>query len=193
MKDDLSTKEKILAAAKTLFVANGFAGTSMGNIAKLAGVNHSLIFHHYKNKAQLWVAVKQDIVRQSNHEAEKFTLEHLSWEECLRELFKRSLVFYRSNPDLIRMINWQRLEKDSNHQIGITQSTDMDAWIKLIRSYQTKGEIDEKYQPEWIITLIHSIMSSTALDPNIFINEEQEYRKYVDFCINILVKGFKTY
>lgn len=191
MKEEASTKEKILAAAKTLFVANGFAGTSVGNIAKLAGVNHSLIFHHYKNKAQLWVAVKQDIVQQSDNEAKKFDFEHLSWEACLQELFKRNLDFYRHNPDLIRMINWQRLEKESNHQIGITQSADMEAWIKLIHGYQIKGEIGEKYQPEWIVTLILSIISSTALDPNIFISEEQEYRNYIDFCISMLNRAFR--
>lgn len=192
MKKEASTKEKILAAAKTLFVANGFAGTSVSNIAKLAGVNHSLIFHHYKNKAQLWVAVKQDIVHQSNNEVKKFNFDHLSWEECLRELFKRNVYFYRHNPDLIRMINWQRLEKESNHQIGITQSADMNAWIKLIRCYQIKGDVDEKFKPEWIVTLILSIISSTALDPNVFISEEQEYRNYIDFCISMLNRALRN-
>lgn len=191
MKEEISTKEKILAAAKTLFVTNGFAGTSMGNIAKLAEVNHSLIFHHYKNKEQLWLAVKQDIVRRSNNEAEKFDFEGLTWEECLRELFKRNLSFYRNNTDLIRMLNWQRLEKESNHQIGITQSADMENWVKLIRSYQVKGAVNKKYKPEWIVTLILSIISSTALDPNIFINEEKEYKNYIDFCIDILNKALE--
>lgn len=191
MKKEVSTKEKILVAAKTLFVENGFAGTSIGSIAKLAEVNHSLIFHHYKNKAQLWVAVKQDIVQKSKNEAKTFDDETLLWEACLRSLFKQNLAFYRQNPDLIRMFNWQRLEKDSDVHIGITQSPDMRAWTELIQNYQKKGEINPEHRPEWIVSLIFSLISSTALDPNIFISEASDYEAYIDFCVDILNKALK--
>ena len=49
MSQDKSTKEKILAAAKELFLAHGFAGASMGEIGRQAAVNHSLLFYHFKN------------------------------------------------------------------------------------------------------------------------------------------------
>ncbi len=56
MKEE-NKRDRILAAARTLFVEHGYAGTSMGNIAKQAGVNHSLIFHYFDNKETLWGAV----------------------------------------------------------------------------------------------------------------------------------------
>src|ERR1700722_3798495 len=59
-----STPEKILVAARTLFIEHGFAGTSMGLIASKAKVNHSLLFHHFGNKKNLWLAVKEEIVNE---------------------------------------------------------------------------------------------------------------------------------
>lgn len=185
-----STKERILSAARALFVNQGFAGTSVGNIAKLAGVNHSLIFHHFKNKELLWVAVKQLIVLEANNRVQNFSAD-LPWDECLQDLFNHNLTFYRNNPDIMRMINWQRLEKDSNDKIGITNSSDMDAWIELIKKYQRKGDIASRHKPEWIITLLLSIISSAALDPNVFISDEQKFREYINFCVNTIDAALK--
>lgn len=185
-----STKEKILIAARTLFVQHGFAGTSIGNIAKLAEVNHSLIFHHFKNKEQLWSAVKQNIVEEADHQIQNFTKD-LLWEDCLRALFTKNIEFYRKNPDLIRMLNWQRLEHEGNYAIGITHSSAMMTWIELIKKYQHKGDIATHYKPEWIVTLLLSLISSAALDPNVFISDEQHFKEYINFCIDILGKALK--
>lgn len=181
-----TTKDKILFAARALFVKHGFAGTSMGNIAKLAEVNHSLVFHHFKNKEQLWVAVKQSIVGEANQQASTLPDYQLSFDNFLKELFFRNLQFYRENPDIIRMISWQRLERDASQAIGVTNSGDMQRWVKAFSHYQLQGEIQSKFKPEWIVTLVLSIISSAALDPNVFINEEQALKGYIEFCIATL-------
>lgn len=185
-----STKEKILSAARALFVNYGFAGTSVGNIAKLAGINHSLIFHHFKNKEQLWVEVKQLIVLEANNKLQNFS-EDLPWHECLKDLFNHNITFYRNNPDIMRMINWQRLEKDSNYKIGVTNSSDMGAWIELIKKYQRNGDIASRHKPEWVVTLLLSIISSAALDPNVFISDKQQFEKYINFCIDTMNTALK--
>lgn len=186
-----TTKEKILFAARILFVTHGFAGTSIGNIAKLAGVNHSLVFHHFKNKEQLWVSVKQNIVYEANQLTPTLPECHLSFDDFLKELFLRNLRFYHGNPDISRMISWQRLEQHANHAIGITNSGDMQRWVQSFSHYQLKGDIQSRFKPEWIVTLILSIISSAALDPNVFINEKEALNDYIDFCIETLSTGLK--
>ncbi len=190
MKEE-TTKEKILSAARLLFVKHGFAGTSIGNVAKLAGVNHSLVFHHFKNKEQLWVSVKQSIVYEANQQTSTLPDCHLSFNDFLKELFLRNLQFYRENLDISRMIGWQRLEQNSNHAIGVTNSGDMQRWVQALNHYQTQGDIQSRFKPEWIVTLILSIISSAALDPNVFINEKQALDDYMDFCIETLSKALK--
>lgn len=182
-----TTKSKILAAARSLFVENGFAGTSMGNIAKLAAVNHSLIFHHFKNKEQLWLSVKQDIVNEATRQIATLPDHDIPFDEFLREVFRRNLRFYQDSPDIVRMINWQRLEKDSAQAIGVTNSGDMTNWIQAFRYYQSRGDIQSSLKPEWIVTLILSIISSAALDPNVFIAGDQ-MDGYMAFCMEAVLK-----
>jgi AcrR family transcriptional regulator len=53
------TRQLILAAARTLFAANGFDGASIREIAAAAGVDAGLIRHYFTNKAGLLAATMQ--------------------------------------------------------------------------------------------------------------------------------------
>jgi len=99
--------------------------------------------------------------------------------------------FYRNNPDVIRMINWQRLEYEASQKIGITLTAETRAWIDAIKHYQKQKDIDPKFKPEFIITLILSIISSATLDPNIFITDKKNQHAYVDFCVECLQRALE--
>ena len=49
-------REEILSAARELFAANGFRGTTMRAVASLAGVDVALVAHYFKNKDGLFAA-----------------------------------------------------------------------------------------------------------------------------------------
>ncbi len=49
----MSTKEKILDAALTLFAENGYDGTSMEQIANIVGIKAPSLYKHYKGKEDI--------------------------------------------------------------------------------------------------------------------------------------------
>lgn len=61
-----NTRERILSAAETLVMDNGFAGTTIDDILKSAGLTKGAFFHYFKGKGELardlveWHA-KQDL------------------------------------------------------------------------------------------------------------------------------------
>lgn len=184
-----STREKILQAAQTLFVEHGFAGTSMGNIAKLADVNHSLIFHYFDNKQKLWLVVKQNLAQMGQQQSKIVPETSLPFPQFLSELIKNSMHFYRSNSDIVRMINWQRLERNKEKDIGVTLSNETQLWLQAFKSYQKNGEISSHFKAEFIITLILSVVSSAVLDPNSLIRNKKEQGAYIDFCVKFIQKA----
>lgn len=188
MNED-TTKLKILDAARQLFVENGFAGTSMGKIAKLASINHSLLYHHFVNKEGLWVAVKDSIVKKANMQGSILPSTSLSWPDFLEELIGRSISFYRENPDIAKLIHWQRVEHDQKAQTGLTESETAKEWIQAFEYYQKKGAIDKKHKPEFILTIIASIASSAAMDPNVFIGTPKAEKAYISFSVEVLTQG----
>ncbi len=189
MSQDKSTKEKIILAAKELFLAHGFAGASMGQIGKLAGVNHSLLFYHFKNKENLWIEVKQYIAQTSVETFKVMPDVTLQFPNFLRELFENSIEFYKTSPEIVRMINWQRLESGDNPGIGATLSDEMQKWVDVFSFYKNKGEIRDGVRPEFIIAMVLSLASSVALDNYYFFSKSSELDEYIDFCCEVVINA----
>jgi AcrR family transcriptional regulator len=58
-----STEEKILEAARRIFVEKGMAGARMQQIADEAGINKSLLHYYYRSKDKLFLAVFRLAIR----------------------------------------------------------------------------------------------------------------------------------
>jgi len=61
MNKDLSTEEKILEAAKRVFLRDGYHGARMEAIAKEADVNKALLHYYFRSKDKLFDAIFQQL------------------------------------------------------------------------------------------------------------------------------------
>jgi TetR/AcrR family transcriptional regulator len=52
-----SSRDKILDVAEALFARRGFAGVGLREVAERVGLGKSSLFHHFKSKADLYLAV----------------------------------------------------------------------------------------------------------------------------------------
>lgn len=57
MEHKMTTKERIVEEALTLFAQNGYKGTSVKNIADAVGIKDSSIYKHYKSKREIVDAI----------------------------------------------------------------------------------------------------------------------------------------
>jgi TetR/AcrR family transcriptional regulator len=57
---DIPSKEKILNAARRVFIRNGSSGARMQDIANEAGINKALLHYYYRNKESLFELVFND-------------------------------------------------------------------------------------------------------------------------------------
>lgn len=58
-----SSREKILDVAEALFARRGFAGVGLREVADLAGLSKSSLFHHFPGKVQLYCEVLHRTLR----------------------------------------------------------------------------------------------------------------------------------
>jgi TetR/AcrR family fatty acid metabolism transcriptional regulator len=61
----MSKRNAILAAATRLFSRNGFKGTAMAELSTITGAADRTIFHHFKNKEDLFLYVLKDVKKAS--------------------------------------------------------------------------------------------------------------------------------
>ena len=57
----MSKRNAILAAATRLFSRHGFQGTVMADLSAMTGAATGTIFHHFKNKEELFIQVLEDV------------------------------------------------------------------------------------------------------------------------------------
>jgi AcrR family transcriptional regulator len=58
-----STEEKILGAAKSVFVSKGMEGARMQEIADEAGINKALLHYYFRSKERLFEAIFAEIIK----------------------------------------------------------------------------------------------------------------------------------
>lgn len=151
-------RAKILQAGRTLFLEYGFSGTSIGALAKLAGINQSLVYHYFENKEDLWRQVKADIVASAGISEEFTNPAHIkTLQDLLERLVTTRFRVYAANPDLIRMLMWQSLE-DKKAALAGSSSSWTKSWENIILDLQKKKKITAKFTPQEIILMVNGII-----------------------------------
>jgi AcrR family transcriptional regulator len=59
-----ATRQALIAAARQLFGEQGYAATSVDEIARQAGVTKGALYHHFRDKDDLFRAVVEDVKRE---------------------------------------------------------------------------------------------------------------------------------
>jgi len=187
------TRKRIIAAARTLFVEKGFAGTSISEIAFLAEINQSLIYHHFKDKEALWNNVKQSIMEQHAKVHPHKTLQELADKNLmafLETIVTQRFYLYWKNPNPIRIINWQRVEPH-NKELYKSCYASTDEWCTLIRKLQKKGEIRKELAPEWVMIFITNTIAGLFMDYDALFKHKKKpiTEKYIPMMVSCLFGG----
>lgn len=105
-------RDSLIAAAAERFSRVGFAGASVGDIAKDAGVTQPLVNHHFGSKKGLWQAVVHELFGQLEQAlgASEARTAGKPERDQLRELIRTYVTFCGEHPHLMRML---RIEADS--------------------------------------------------------------------------------
>jgi AcrR family transcriptional regulator len=158
-RHEQKTRDRILAAAQALFVEKGFDGTSLGDIAKRAIVNQSLIHHHFGNKKNLWCVVKTHLLENYlRMTEEKLTEASDNFTEGLRDVMVSRFEFLTKNSDVVRMLDWQRL----NHiEDSVNSQTKALArlFVEWVENAKQQGVVREEIN-SLLLLIIVLVMSS---------------------------------
>lgn len=90
-----SKRDLILDAAKTIFSHYGYKRASLEDIASEAGVSRTGIYHHFRNKEEIFKAITEDIHARAQQIAEEIANSDLPIEEKLKGILHAKMTrFY---------------------------------------------------------------------------------------------------
>jgi len=110
--DPEASRTAILDAAEDLFVAKGFEGVSMSEIAERSGVAKSLIHHHFGTKEGLWADVKRRRFGEYHARQMQLYARGRVDADTIRASMEAYFEFLCHYPQYTRLISWMRLEGD---------------------------------------------------------------------------------
>lgn len=110
------SRDKIIAAATSLFAARGFKGTTTRMIADSARVNEALIYRHFPNKEGLYAAIIGKKIEKLSPLLERIRLAAGTSESpqtVLREIAREMFSSVEGDPQFLRLFYFSGLEGHS--------------------------------------------------------------------------------
>jgi AcrR family transcriptional regulator len=165
-------RQRILAAAQHLMTRNGSRGTTLGQIAREAGVTPAGLLHHFESKEQLLHAVL-DARDDDDLAAADFSMSPVEQVENVAARFARS-------PELIGMFTvllTENLNPDAPlHDRFLHRYRDsLEIIARGIRRGQRTGkyrkDLDPAVKAAEIVAFITGMETSWLLDPSLPLNE----------------------
>jgi len=103
-EEEKNMEKRILKAAEELFLEQGFAKTTMGQIAKLADCNQALVHYYYRKKENLFDKIFEEKARLLFSNILNVESTETSFEEKLRMMIEAHFDYLRQNPCLLPFI-----------------------------------------------------------------------------------------
>jgi AcrR family transcriptional regulator len=100
MQKDKTTEEKILDAAKKVFVSKGMAGARMQDIADEAGINKALLHYYFRSKDKLFEVIFLETVSRLVPRVNEIMTSELSWKEKIESFAAEYIERVMANPYL---------------------------------------------------------------------------------------------
>ncbi|MFK5950820.1 MAG: TetR/AcrR family transcriptional regulator [Methylococcales bacterium] len=190
----------ILNEAETLFAQKGFPAVSMNEIAQQAKVSKANIFHHFKSKESLYLAVLKQACNRSSVALELVNKQSAENKvEQMKFFFSNHLQTLLSQSSSTRLIQRELMENSEHRGKQLAEEVFADSFAKvihLVREAQSHGFIRESIEPALLAFLLigtNVIFFETQAMlkhlPDVHFTESPS--RYNSAVFDILVNGFK--
>ena len=133
----------ILEAAEVLFAQKGFDAVSMSAIARLANTSKPNIYHHFKNKNDLYLAVMKTAVRRSSNLLDTLEQAPGSFKQHLTEFASGQLENLLTHKRSTQLMLRETLSEGSQYGQDITQLAMGEVFSRLVAMVQQGQEENE--------------------------------------------------
>src|SRR5262245_7326850 len=145
--DAQATKQRLLAAAKREFAAQGLAGARVDRIAAAAKANKAQIYHYFGSKDELFDAVFHTLVADT---VSAVPMDPGDLPDYAGRLFDS----YEQQPALRRIATWRRLERGAPHPPLQALVANNRADIAAIGRLQRDGRVPSHFAAIELLTMV---------------------------------------
>lgn len=145
-RDSAATRELLLSTAISEFAEKGYAGARVDEIAKRAGVNKQLLYHHFGNKDDLYRVALERVYSEIRQKEQALDLGNLSPVEAMRTLVGYSFDYLVEHPEFIKLVSDENAQ-GAPHAAKSEQLAEMH-WplVELLRETLDRGAAEKVFR-----------------------------------------------
>lgn len=140
------TRASLVAAARSLFGEKGYAATSVEEIVRTAGVTKGALYHHFRDKDDLFRAVVEDVKGEVTGVVGAAFMEAVSEPDALDTVTRGCLAFIEAHRDP-----------------GVQRITILDA--RAVLDASVRRDLDARYEVAVIRGALRRAMHLGVIDP----------------------------
>lgn len=155
------TKDRILAAAIEAFSEVGFAGARIDAIARKAGCNKQLLYHHFGNKEALYDAVLASVLARKVPPVLRTPTDAA---DHVVQIFREGA----DERDWFRLILWEALELGRDTGVGVeARRAKFAEAAALLRQAEAAGLLKLRHAPEVTVLAMLALTSFPWMCPQV--------------------------
>lgn len=185
-------------AAKELFIKKGYEGTSMSDIAALAGINRPALHYYFRTKERMFEAVAGRIMDAIVPKALQVVHSEQPFWSKISQLLDCYMEIYRKNPDLIYFVLTES-RRDIDMLKRLVVNRQVGAYFqdikRLVSAEMTEGRIRTVPVPMFAMQVLSQLMFPFLAKPvlaQVFCEREADFDALLDEWKAYLLQELKT-
>lgn len=180
-----NTEEKILVAAKKVFIEKGMDGARMQEIANEAGINKALLHYYFRTKEKLFEAIFGQVFSQILPNLMLMVRSELPFEEKLGIFVSNYIDLLMKNPFVPTFILKEMNRKPDFLATAIRKSgLSPDEIFKMFQQEMDGGRIRRMDPRDLLVNIlsmsIFPIASAPLMQAMFFDNDRQAYQRFIE-------------
>ena len=137
-----SSRERIVEAALQEFANKGIDGARVDEIARLSGANKNMIYHYFKSKEGLFLAVLEDVYENVRLRQQDISLRDLDPVSAMRRLVEHTADIWVEVPEFNRLLSSENLHQAKHVKRSKKIQNMYPALVESLRTILDRGVKD---------------------------------------------------
>lgn len=142
--DPKSARGRLLATAAHLFREKGYDRTTVRDLAGALGIQSGSLFHHYKSKEDILIAVMAETIAVSTERLRRGVDGAAPPRQRLLQLIHcelQGIMGETSDALAVLVFEWKRLSGDAREQLMVARAGYEALWMECLEELEAAGEL----------------------------------------------------
>ncbi len=160
------SRSRLIEVAREVFAQKGYAGSSLSEIANLAGLRKASLYHHFPSKDSIYLAVLDELVHAIRDQFIASEVPLGGYTARLEDAVGRALDYLEANVEGARILARDMIDFGPFMQAHgqETVSLTLQMWANFLRRGMDAGEFKKQSPEQLIISLVGMALYTYATD-----------------------------